>query len=81
MSIQTSDINAIPDYSAADQLRAWKKASVDVALGGTSYAVGGRSLTRANAGEIRDMITFWQQQVNEEDGTGSIALAEFGDAR
>jgi hypothetical protein len=44
------------------QLDSWLTASTAVATG-QSYSIGGRSLTRANAKEIRENITFWDMQV------------------
>lgn len=48
---------------AKDSLAAWKKASIALATG-KSYQINGRSLTRANASEIKDMLLFWQNEVN-----------------
>ena len=47
---------------AEAQLAAWIAASTAVATG-QSYSIGGRSLTRANAAEIRESITFWDEKV------------------
>jgi len=47
---------------AETQLAAWLEADTAVASG-QAYSVGGRSLTRANAKEIRDNIVFWDKQV------------------
>lgn len=48
---------------AKDSLAAWKKASMALALS-KSYQINGRMLTRANASEIKDMLLFWQNEVN-----------------
>ena len=47
---------------AETQLTSWLAADTAVATG-QSYSIGGRSLTRANAKEIRDNITFWDKHV------------------
>lgn len=47
---------------AETQLASWLSADTAVATG-QSYSIGGRSLTRANAKEIRDNIVFWDKQV------------------
>jgi hypothetical protein len=44
------------------QLTSWLAADTKVATG-QSYSISGRSLTRANAKEIRDNITFWDNHV------------------
>jgi hypothetical protein len=52
---------------AQEQLSIWLSASAAVA-GSQSYAIategGSRSLTRADAAEIRQQIAFWNMQVN-----------------
>ena len=47
---------------AETQLAAWLAADTAVASG-QSYSIGGRSLTRANAKEIRENIAFWDARV------------------
>ena len=47
---------------AETQLTLWMDADTKVASG-QAYSIGGRSLTRANAKEIRDNITYWDQHV------------------
>ena len=47
---------------AEAQLTTWLAASTAVASG-QSYSIGDRSLTRANAKEINDMIVFWDTKV------------------
>ena len=48
---------------ADSQLAAWLAASTAVASG-QSYSIGGRSLSRVDAGEIREQITYWQGWVS-----------------
>ena len=47
---------------AEAQLTAWIAASTAVA-GNQSYSIGNRSLTRADASEILEMIQFWETKV------------------
>ena len=47
---------------AQAQLDAWIAASLAVASN-QSYSIGGRSLTRANATEIKNMIDYWENRV------------------
>jgi len=47
---------------AEAQLSVWLAADAAVATS-QSYDMGGRSLTRANAKEIRENIVFWDMQV------------------
>jgi Flp pilus assembly protein TadG len=47
---------------AEAQLTAWLDASTAVATG-QAYSIAGRSLTRANAAEIRENIKFWNAEV------------------
>lgn len=55
---------------AESQLASWIAASTAVAQG-QSYTIGTRSLSRANAKEIRDMISFWEAKVLRlADGSG-----------
>jgi len=81
MPISPSDIDALPDFTPAQQLKVWQKASVDIALTGQHYDQNGRTLTRADLAEVQKMIAFWQAQVNADNGTGDIALVQFGEAQ
>lgn len=57
---------------AETQLAAWLAADTAVASG-QSYTIGSRSLTRANAKEIRENITYWNAQV-ERLNRGGIRI-------
>lgn len=58
---------------AQAQLTAWLTASTVVATG-QSYSIGERSLTRANANEIRKNIIFWQNRVTALTNASSIKI-------
>ena len=47
---------------AQTQLALWMAADTAVATG-QAYSIGGKSLTRADAKEIRNNIVFWDAQV------------------
>lgn len=50
---------------------------------GQSYSIDGRSLTRANVADIRDQITYWNNQVNSltakaaGNNNGGVSIASF----
>lgn len=54
---------------AEAQLTAWLSASTAVASG-QAYTIGSRSLTRADAKEIRKQIEFWDSMVKSLDRGG-----------
>ncbi len=57
---------------AQAKLDAWMVAD-DAVAGGQSYSIGGRSLTRANAAEIRNNIDYWERRVMRlSQGSGGI---------
>lgn len=55
---------------AEAQLSLWIAASAAVAAS-QSYTIEGRSLTRANAGEIRQQIEFWDRMCRKLDPSRS----------
>ena len=52
----------ITTVQAEEQLAVWLAASIAVASG-QAYSIAGRSLTRANAAEIRNQIEYWDSKV------------------
>lgn len=58
---------------ASAALTRWIAADTAVA-NGQSYSIAGRSLTRANAKEIRENIEYWDGKVREisDSATGTI---------
>jgi hypothetical protein len=59
---------------AQAKLDAWMAAD-DAVASGQSYSVGGRSLTRANAAEIRNNIEFWERKVQRlASGRGGVRV-------
>jgi len=57
------------EAQAQAHLDAWLAADLAVA-NGQSYSIGGRSLSRADAEEIRKNIIFWQNKVAEISSGG-----------
>ncbi len=49
---------------AREHLDAWLKAEIEVSTS-QSYKIGTRSLTRADLGEIRKQVEFWDKKVKE----------------
>ena len=59
---------------AEAKLSSWMAAD-DAVASGQSYSIGGRSLTRANAGEIRDNIDYWERKVIRlSNGRGGVRV-------
>lgn len=50
--------------TAQRNLDAWIAAS-EACASGLSYKIGQRSLTRTDAAEIRNMISYWERRVSE----------------
>lgn len=67
---------------AQTALDAWIAADLAVAKG-QSYTMNGRSLTLANAKEIREQIQYWERRVSAFEQTiqsnQQAALADFSD--
>ncbi|MCL2636950.1 MAG: DUF6148 family protein [Oscillospiraceae bacterium] len=49
---------------AIENLNIWLEASREVAIS-QSYRIGSRSLTRADLGEIRKQIQYWNAQISQ----------------
>lgn len=60
---------------AESNLDLWVQASAALATS-ASYRIGSRELTRADAKEVREMITYWQNMVeqlqNSTRGSGRV---------
>ena len=50
--------------TAQTHLDAWEACDQAIAVG-KSYTIGNRQLTRADAEEVRNMVTYWQRVVNQ----------------
>lgn len=73
---------ALTSTQAQAALDAWIAADIAVAKG-QSYSMNGRSLTLANAKEIREQIQYWERRVAAFEQTiqqnQQAALADFSD--
>ena len=73
---------ALTLLQAQTALDAWIAADLAVAKG-QSYSMNGRSLTLANAKEIREQIQYWERRVTAFEQTiqhnQQAALADFND--
>lgn len=58
---------------AQAQLDSWIAADTAVATG-QSYSIGGRTLSRANAKEIRENIEYWDVKVKHLSGEGMTII-------
>jgi len=67
---------AANSYTAEEMLALWTEAGAQVAATGVSYAIAGRTLTRANANDINNSIKFWEQRcsVNEAPAINYVRL-------
>lgn len=65
----------ITSAQAQEHLDAWLAADLAVAKG-QSYSLAGRTLTRADAVEIRENVEYWEARVNsmENGGTGGARV-------
>jgi uncharacterized small protein (DUF1192 family) len=55
-------VSGISLSTAQQHLQAWLNAELAVTAA-QSYTIGTRSLSKANLGEIREQIKFWQNEV------------------
>ena len=73
---------SITSTQAQTALDAWIAADLAVAKG-QSYSMNGRSLTLANAKEIREQIQYWERRVlalnNSSSNNQPAALADFSE--
>lgn len=53
---------------ARQHLQAWLAADLALATS-QEYRIGTRSLTRADAGEVKERISFWKREVSRLEGS------------
>jgi hypothetical protein len=61
---------AITLEKANEMLDAWLNAEMAITTG-QSYSIGSRSLTRANLGEVRKSVDYWEKKVALLSGKAS----------
>ena len=67
---------AMTQATAQAHLDAWIAADLAVASG-QAYSIGGRSLTRASAEEIRSQMTYWRRTIER---FAAVAAGNTGNA-
>lgn len=67
---------AANDYTPEEMLALWTEAGAQVAATGVSYAIAGRSLTRADVPAINASIEFWERRcsVNETPAVNYVRM-------
>lgn len=81
MAMTPSEIDALPDYTAAQLLKVLERNIVEVHTGGQSYGINGRQYTRADLESLYAQRDKLRAEVAEEDaGTqgGGNVLVRFG---
>ena len=75
--------NNVTDYTSAQMLTEVNKAIQAILIGGQSYKIGSRSLTRADLALLRDMQNDLKAQVASEEASGlfSDTYVAFFDGR
>ena len=75
--------NNVTDYPPAQMLTEVNKAIQAILIGGQSYKIGSRSLTRADLALLRDMQNDLKAQVASEEASGlfSDTYVAFFDGR
>ena len=68
-------------YTDAQLLAHVRKAILTVAIAGQSYTIGGKTYTRANLKELRELRAELTDLIDTatDDSGGGIALVEFGE--
>jgi len=74
------DTGSVQTFTNAELLTLYRSALAAVATG-QSYSIGGRTLSRADLGQIRDTIDWLQSQIGDEATGGKHALIQFGEPR
>lgn len=59
----------LENLSPSDMLKEVNKAMTTVLVGGQSYKIGSRSLTRADLGMLRELRNELQAQVNDQNSS------------
>lgn len=54
------------------KLKLWLKIEEDIAVGGQSYEVKGRKLTRVDMSEVREQIKLWEVRLSRAKGSEGV---------
>lgn len=71
------DVSSVQTFTDAELLKLWRNCLAAIATG-QSYSIGGRTLTRADLKEAREMVDWLENRINAASDNGGIALADFG---
>lgn len=79
MAISKADIAAIPDYTDGEMVKLCKLALSQILAGSQSYSINGRTFSRANLNDLKKLLAFYEDRVEEatNGSQGNIALVEF----
>ncbi|MGL5931915.1 MAG: DUF6148 family protein [Cetobacterium sp.] len=58
------------------KLKLWLKVEEDIAIGGQSYEVKGRKLTRVDMEEVREQIKLWEVRLSRAKGAEGIRFGK-----
>lgn len=58
------------------KLKLWLKVEEDIAIGGQSYEVKGRKLTRVDMAEVREQIKLWEVRLSRAKGAEGIRFGK-----
>jgi hypothetical protein len=61
------------DYTDAELLALWKQADADLAAGGQSKAIRGKTLTLADAAEVTAKIKFYESRISSATAGPSVS--------
>ena len=67
--------NPIGEGSDEELLAFARAAIVSILATGQAYSTDGRQLTRANLGELREMVTWLEQRIAADAGASTVNLA------
>ena len=75
------DTSALTEYSWADIQKAAKQAMITAAVGGSNYAINGRSFGRISIKEAKELYELATQMIADEstESGGGIALVRYGE--
>lgn len=78
MAISTTTINNLPDYTDGEMVKLCKYAISQILGGAQSYSINGRTYTGADLDKLKNMLTFYENRVEEAGNNGNnSALVEF----
>ena len=79
MAISNESIDALPDYTPARMLKMVNHAIMTLLGGGQSYTIDQNTYTKADLDKLRALRReLMAEGAVDEDGTGMIAMAQFG---